>query len=392
MTYILTLNAGSSSIKFSVYEPGAQLTEVAAGQIDRLETDSAHLTIERDGKKTERELGPKTQSTAMDAILVGVENALDGASIIAVGHRIVHGGGKFSEPVVLTSDVVDELESLVPLAPLHQPHNLAAVRTASKVFPDAIQVGCFDTGFHNGHPFVNDVFAIPRKYYDAGVRRYGFHGLSYDYVTGKLGEIDPEAYAGRTVVAHLGNGASMCAILGGKSIGSSIGFSTVDGLPMGTRCGQLDPGVILYLLEYGGMTPAEVTDMLYKKSGLLGLSESSSDMRTLEATDTIKAKQAIDYFVFRIRRELGAMAAILGGVDTFIFCGGIGENSVKVRGKVCEGMEWLGIKLDAAANNCNADIISTGPVTVRVIPTDEEIVLARATLAALERDQVSAAE
>ncbi len=277
-----------------------------------------------------------------------------------------------------------KLRALEPLAPLHQPHNLAAVDAARTAFPDAIQIGCFDTSFHRGHPKVSDIFALPRHFYDQGVRRYGFHGLSYDFVSGELARTEPELIAGRIVIAHLGNGASMCAVGGGKSVASTMGFSALDGLCMGTRCGQLDPGVMLYLMEKEGMTTAEISTLLYKESGLKGLSGISHDMRTLEASDAPEAAEAIAYFVHRIRRELGALTATLGGLDALVFTGGIGENSATIRSGVCEGMEWLGIGIDPERNAANARNMGTGKIRVMTIPTDEERVIARATSAAID--------
>ncbi|MEO1000102.1 MAG: acetate/propionate family kinase, partial [Pseudomonadota bacterium] len=288
-------------------------------------------------------------------------------------------------PVVLDDAVIAELSRFSPFAPLHQPHNLAGVAAARAAFPGTLQVACFDTAFHRGHPWVNDVFALPRDFYDRGVRRYGFHGLSYEFIANRLAHLAPTLHAGRVVVAHLGNGASMCAMQGGRSVGSTMGFSALDGLPMGTRCGQLDPGVILYLLSQEGMTPDEIADLLYTRSGLLGLSGLSNDMRRLEAAGTREAGEAIDYFVFRIRRELGALAAVLGGLDALVFTGGIGEHSAMVRERVCEGMGWFGIELDRAANAAAETVISTalGRVRVMVVPTDEEFVIARAAEALL---------
>lgn len=378
MSHILTLNAGSSSIKFSVYAAGEAPAELAGGQVENLGSDHAALTLKWQGEKTQVEIGSADHEVGVQAILTALAPVLDGAEVAGVGHRIVHGGTRFEAPAVLDDEALEFLTTLEAFAPLHQPHNLAAVRAARVAFPDAVQIGCFDTAFHRGHPFVNDTFALPRKYIDAGVRRYGFHGLSYDYISGELARLDPGAAKGRTVVAHLGNGASMCAIRGGQSIDSTMGFSALDGLPMGTRCGQLDPGVMLYLMQQEGLSADEVASLLYKKSGLLGISDLSNDMRELEAAGTPEAMQAIDYFVFRIRRELGAMAAALGGLDTVVFCGGIGENSPLVRGRVCETLGWLGIEIDAGANAAGADVISTGAVTVRVIRTDEELVIARA--------------
>lgn len=378
MNAILTLNAGSSSLKYGVYLNGSEPDLLQVGQVENL-GPLARLEIQ-DGATIE--IGPADHAVALRAILDAVAPVLKGLRVAGVGHRIVHGGKAFGPPAVLSNDVMSQLEALIPLAPLHQPHNLATVRAAQAAFPGAVQIGCFDTGFHRGHPFVNDTFGLPRKFYDQGVRRYGFHGLSYDYITGVLAEDWPALAEGRTVICHLGNGASMCAVRHGRSIGSSMGFSALDGLPMGTRCGQLDPGVLLYMLDQG-MTSEQVADMLYKDSGLKGLSEISHDMRTLLASNDPRAAQAIDYYVFRIRRELGAMAAVLGGLDGVVFCGGIGENAAPIRARVINGMGFLGLELDAAANDAGAVSIGAGPAKVLVIRTDEERVSARAVAEAL---------
>ena len=376
MKAILTLNAGSSSIKFAVYEAAEAPVERLRGQVEAL-GEAARLELTVDGAARTAEIGPADHAAGLDAILTAIAPHVDGATIAGVGHRIVHGGTEFDRPAPLTNATVARLSALIPLAPLHQPHNLAAVAAARTRFPDAAQVGCFDTAFHRGHPFVNDTFALPRRYYEAGVRRYGFHGLSYDYITSRLATDHPELHAGRVVVAHLGNGASMCGIRGGRSVGSTMGFSALDGLPMGTRCGQVDPGVLLYLMDQG-MGAGEMTSLLYKESGLLGLSGLSHDMRTLLASDAPEAAQAIDYYVFRIRRELGAMAAVLGGLDALVFCGGIGEHAAPIRARVLEDMAWLDLTLDADANDTSARRIDAGGVPVMVIPTDEEGVIARA--------------
>ncbi|SPJ29125.1 acetate/propionate family kinase [Falsiruegeria mediterranea] len=378
MAGLLTLNAGSSSIKFGVYLAAPEPELLLLGQVENL-GPVAQLVFSHPEKKTV-EIGPSDHVTAVQAILEAIQPALKDHVVTGVGHRIVHGGKTFTGPVELTDHVMGQLETLVPLAPLHQPHNLAAVRAAQAAFPDAIQIGCFDTSFHQGHPFVNDAFAIPRRFYEKGVRRYGFHGLSYDYVTDTLTREHPILARGRVVIAHLGNGASMCAVKKGKSIGSTMGFSALDGLPMGTRCGQLDPGVMLYLMEQGHTVEA-ITHILYKKSGLLGLSEISHDMRTLLASDDPRAAEAIDYYVFRIKRELGAMVAIMGGLNAVVFCGGIGENSPDIRARVLDGLEFMGLSLDAVANAANEQVISDGDVPVLVIPTDEERVIARALAA-----------
>lgn len=380
MTALLTLNAGSSSLKFGVYTAGEGEPELLqTGQVENL-GPLARLSVKGGGDPVE--IGPADHAAAVQAILKAAAPHLDGRGVAGVGHRIVHGGKTFAAPVRLDPGVMAQLEALVPLAPLHQPHNLAAVRAAMAAFPDAVQIGCFDTAFHKGHPFVNDAFALPRRFYDQGVRRYGFHGLSYDYITGVLRRDWPELAQGKTVIAHLGNGASMCAVAAGRSMGSTMGFSALDGLPMGTRCGQLDPGVLLYLMDQG-YGRSEIAHMLYQESGLKGLSGISHDMRTLLASDDPRAAQAIDYYVFRIRRELGAMAAVLGGLDGVVFCGGIGENAAPIRARVIEGMGFLGLELDRDANAAGAVSIGAGAARVLVIPTDEERVIARAVVAEL---------
>ena len=375
MTHVLTVNAGSSSLKYALYEKADAPAVVAQGKVGRI-GGAAVLTPEG---APQRSLPDGTDHAgALSAVLDTLKASHPGARIDVVGHRVVHGGPDYAAPMVLTDEVLARLDQFAPFAPLHQPHNLAGVRAAKAAFPDALQVACFDTAFHRGHPFVNDTFALPRSYYDRGVRRYGFHGLSYDYIAGELRHRYPELK--RVAVAHLGNGASMCALLDDTSVASTMGFSALDGLPMGTRCGQLDPGVVLYLMDQEGMSAEEITDLLYKESGLKGMSGISNDMRELEASDDPHATEALDYFTFRIRRELGAMAAVLGGLDGLVFCGGIGENSAHIRGRVCDGMGWLGISVDEAANQANAGVISDGPTKVLVIPTNEEIVIARAAV------------
>jgi len=260
---------------------------------------------------------------------------------------------------------------------LHQPHNLAGIAAARDQFPDAVQVACFDTAFHRGHPWVNDTFALPRRFYDEGIRRYGFHGLSYDYITSVIERDEPDLHAGRIIIAHLGNGASMCAVRHGKSIGSTMGFSALDGLPMGTRSGQIDPGAVLHLIEERGMTSKDVLSLLYTQSGLLGLSGISSDMRSLLASDAPEAAQAIDYYVFRARREIGALSAVLGGLDALVFSGGIGENAAIIRQRIVDGMDYLGLRM-AKDPDPQARDIGAGPARILVIPTDEERVIARA--------------
>lgn len=378
MSLILTLNAGSSSLKFGLYRAGKEPELLSAGQVENL---GPLARLKMKGEEA-IDIGPADHAVALNAIPRQLASFLAEDRVVGVGHRVVHGGKTFGAPIRLSAEVVEQLATLVPLAPLHQPNNLAGIHAAQSAFPDAVQVGCFDTGFHKGHPFVNDTFGLPRKYYDQGVRRYGFHGLSYDYITSVLRRDWPDLAKGRVVIAHLGNGASMCALKEGRSIGSTMGFSALDGLPMGTRCGQLDPGVLLYLMDQG-MGHSEMSHMLYRESGLKGLSGVSHDMRTLMSSDDPHAAQAIDYYVFRIRRELGGMAAVLGGLDGVVFTGGIGENAAQIRAMVLEDMGFLGLELDEVSNDANATDISDGPTQALVIPTDEERVIARAVAAEL---------
>ncbi|SFE02441.1 acetate/propionate family kinase [Roseivivax sediminis] len=381
---ILTLNAGSSSLKVALYAECGE-RQLARGHADRIGPDGTLTLTDADGAALPVGAGPvATHRDALDRVLETLARARPEDRIAAIGHRVVHGGIAHEAPVPVTEGLLDVLDRLSQFAPLHQPHNLAGIRAAEAAFPGTPQVACFDTAFHRTHPFVNDTFALPRRFYDRGVRRYGFHGLSYEYITGELARTDPALARGRVIIAHLGNGASMCGIRGGRSVASTMGFSALDGLPMGTRCGQLDPGVVLYLMTEEGMDAAAISDLLYTQSGLLGLSGGlSNDMRTLEASAAPEAREAIDYFTFRIRRELGAMAAALGGVDAMVFCGGIGENSAPIREAVCAPLEWMGVVLDNAANRAHARVISTAgaPVQVMVVPTNEELVIARATRA-----------
>jgi len=382
--HILTLNAGSSSIKFALFDAGPKLVARVRGQVEGLGA-TLHLAAEQDGRRlADRSLtadAAHDHASALQTILDFLAKTIGRIAIEAVGHRVVHGGTDFSESIVLDDGRLRTLAALNPLAPLHQPHNLSGVDAARRAFPEALQVACFDTAFHRSHPFVNDTYALPRALYEQGIRRYGFHGLSYEYVIDRLKAIAPLHEAGRVVVMHLGNGASMCAIRDGQSVGSSMGFTALDGLPMGTRCGQLDPGVVLYLIKQKGMSADEVEDLLYRRSGLKGLSSLSQDMRELEAAGTPEAMQAIDYFVDRIRRELGAMAAILSGLDALVFCGGIGEHAWRIRERVCLGFEWLGIELDDIRNQAGDSVVSSDRSRARVfvIQTDEEMMIARHT-------------
>ena len=331
MSRVLTLNAGSSSLKFAVFE-GSPLERVAAGQVERI-GPAARLVL--DGV---RDLGAVDHA---GATRLALDVAGQGGRPDAIGHRIVHGGPDRDRPMVLDDAVTAEIEALAPLAPLHQPQGLAAVRAAREAFPDRLQVACFDTAFHRGHPWVADAYALPRRFHDAGVRRYGFHGLSYESVAGRLREDHPALHTGRVVVAHLGNGASLCALRGGRSVASTMGFTPLDGLPMGTRCGQLDPGVVIHLMRAEGMNADAIEALLYRESGLSGLSGGVSDMRALLASDAAEAADAVAYFVHRLRREIGAMAADLGGLDGLVFTGGIGRTPPRSgRGRSMGWASW----------------------------------------------------
>ncbi|MEM7303202.1 MAG: acetate/propionate family kinase [Pseudomonadota bacterium] len=380
---ILTFNAGSSSFKFALYVYTDDPELLIRGTVDEVGTD-AHIKLKNaDGVVIEDVDLPdgnaRDPSFALEEILAAIAKYAPSYDVTAVGHRIVHGGLDFTGPVLLDTAVLEKLEALKPFAPLHQPYNLAGISAAQQAFPNASQVGCFDTAFHRFHPWVNDTFALPRKLYDQGVRRFGFHGLSYEYISHKLDENAPFYQDGNVVVAHLGNGASMCAIRDGHSVGSTMGFSALDGLPMGTRCGQLDPGVVLYLMDQMSMSADEIADMLYHESGLKGISGLSSDMRILLESDAPEAAQAIDYFIFRIRREIGAMAAVLGGLDAVVFTGGIGENAHPIRERICADMDWIGMELDEDRNRKGVEVISSDRSRVRifVLPTNEELMIAR---------------
>lgn len=378
---ILTLNAGSSSIKFGLYRAADEPVEEARGQVDAL-GPAARLVLRTGGREEARPVRAPDHAAGLTQILGALTPHLRSRPIRGVGHRVVHGGPDIDGPRLLDPDLVAGLSELSPLAPLHQPHNLAGITAAMAAFPTARQVACFDTAFHRGHPWVNDTFALPRQYYDAGVRRYGFHGLSYDYITGKLAQDFNDLHQGNVIIAHLGNGASLCAVRNGRSVGSTMGFSALDGMPMGTRCGQLDPGVILYFLDQG-MSAADIIALLYKDSGLKGLSGVSHDMRTLLASNLKEASEAIDYYTFRLSREIGAMAAVLGGIDALVFTGGIGEHAAPIRARALSNLGFLGLSVDADANAANATRIDAGAVPILVLPTDEERVIARATAARL---------
>ncbi|SFK42920.1 acetate kinase [Pseudovibrio ascidiaceicola] len=386
MSFYFTLNTGSSSVKFALYKAKTEPELFISGIIERL-GPQARLKMQTASEQIVEDLGHVDHAGAVVSIFTRVEPHLKGKSVVGIGHRIVHGGNAFYKPTELTSEVVQELEQLIPLAPLHQPYSLATIRAAKHVFPGVLQIGCFDTAFHAGHTFPNDAFAIPRHFYEEGVRRYGFHGLSFDYICSEMHREYPDVARGRLVIAHLGNGASMCAVEDGRSINASTSFSAVDGLPMGTRCGRLDPGVMLYLMQEKELSAEEIENIIYRRSGLLGLSEESSDMRVLEHSEELFSRQAVNYYSYQIRREVGAMAATLEGIDALIFSAGVGENSARVRSNVCEPLAFLGITIDQEKNKANAPEIGTGPVRVFIMPTNEEQVIARAVAQACNKTQ-----
>lgn len=387
---ILVLNAGSSSFKFALYALADQqpLTLQYRGLLDGI-GGRARLQIKDASGETLEQRAPVAGSTheqALATVLGWLEANLDGISLAAAGHRVVHGGPRRSAPARVDAQLLEELEALCALAPLHQPHNLAAVRAIQHLRPELPQVACFDTAFHRSQPLLAQRFALPEEYAERGVLRYGFHGISYEYIAEQLPRYDAAAGAGRTVVAHLGNGASMCAMQSGKSIATTMGFSTLDGLMMGQRGGSMDPGVLLYLLQQEGLSVPQLEELLYRRSGLLGVSGLSMDMRELLASPEPAAALAIELYCYRARRELGSLVAALGGLDALVFTGGIGENAAPIRASICQELDWLGLDFDPQANAANQSRISRPGSRVRVwvIATDEESNIARQVLAVLE--------
>ncbi|MGH9389480.1 MAG: acetate/propionate family kinase [Vicinamibacteria bacterium] len=384
--YALVLNAGSSSLKFCVYRrPEVESWRLEArGQIEGIGT-SPKLSVKDagGGKLAEQKLGENVRdgSTALDALASFLRSKYGGARVLGVGHRVVHGGARFAAPTIVTREIVAELRELVPLAPLHQPYNLAAIEAVFERLPDVPQVACFDTSFHRGQKAVAELVPLPREIRDSGVQRYGFHGLSYEYIASVLPEVAPEIARAPVIVAHLGSGASLCALKDGKSVDSSLGFTALDGLCMGTRPGALDPGIVLYLFQNLGLSAEEVETILYKKSGLLGISGISNDMRDLLGSSEPEARLAVDYFVYRAVKEIGALAAVLGGIDGLVFTAGIGENSAEIRRRICEASLWLGVEFDPEANARGGPRISDAQsaVSAWVIPTNEELMIARHT-------------
>ena len=385
---VAVLNAGSSSIKFALYAAGAAGAALYRGQVERIGVSPRLRVSDAEGNSVAEQGWPAEgfgHEAATGAIVKTATELLRGAPVLAVGHRVVHGGTRHAAPVRIDEEVMASLARLVPLAPLHQPHNLAPIRAIAEAAPHVPQVACFDTAFHRSQPRLAQSFALPRELTEAGVRRYGFHGLSYEYVTSRLKELAPELAGARVIVAHLGNGASLCAVQGGRSMGSTMGFTAVDGLVMGTRCGAVDPGVLVYLMDEHKMDARGIEDLIYRKSGLLGVSGISSDMRTLRASPEPAAGDAIALFVYRIVREIGSLAAALGGLDGIVFTGGIGEHDSATRAEVAAGCGWLGLRLDQTRNARGEGRISAdgSAVSAWVIPTDEERMIARHTSSVL---------
>jgi acetate kinase len=386
--YALVLNAGSSSLKFCVFQrPAGESWQLAArGQIEGIGT-SPRLSAKDAGGESlaKQDVAARDGKEALDALAGWLRSKYGGSRVLGVGHRVVHGGAQFKGPTILNADVMRELYQLVPLAPLHQPYNLAAIEAVFERLPGIPQVACFDTSFHRGQPAVAELIPLPLELRQQGLQRYGFHGLSYEYIASVLPEVAPEIAHGRVIVAHLGSGASLCALKEGKSFDSTLGFTALDGLCMGTRPGSLDPGVVLHLFQGLKLSAKEVETLLYKKSGLLGISGMSNDMRDLLGRSEPAARLAVDYFVYRVAKEIGALTAVLGGIDALVFTAGIGENSPEIRRRISEASAWLGIEIDEAANMQRFPRISTSSskIPVWVIPTNEELMIARHTGALL---------
>jgi acetate kinase len=378
------VNAGSSSLKFALYEGEHRLL---SGKVDGIGVRPQARVRDAGGEAIAPpalDPPPQTPAEVVPALIPWLRERLGSRRIAALGHRVVHGGARYAKPVQATAEVVRELEALVPLAPLHEPHNLAPIKAVLALDPDLPQVACFDTAFHRTMPEVAQAFALPRAMFEEGVRRYGFHGLSYEYIASVLPEVSPRLAEGRCVVAHLGNGASACALRAGVSIATTMGFTAVDGLPMGTRTGELDPGVVLHFIQQRGMDAAQIQDLLYRKSGMLGLSGGiSSDFRDLLASDDPRAAFAIEVFCYRTARQIASLACALGGLDGIVFTAGVGENAAPVRARICQALGWLGLAFDAPANAAHGPRLSApgSAVEAWVIPTDEERMIARHTRA-----------
>ncbi len=385
---VAVINAGSSSLKFALYDVD---TPVISGKVEGIGTRPASHATDASGRTLAgpdvTQHPPANPAEAASLLIVWLQRELAGREVAAIGHRVVHGGPKHLGPERVTPELLADLDALKPLAPLHQPHNLSPIRAMMEMAPGLAQIACFDTAFHHTIPEVERSFALPRAMTAAGIRRYGFHGLSYEYIASRLPELTPGIAGGRVIVAHLGNGASLCAMRAGRSMATTMGFSALDGLPMGTRCGELDAGVVLHLLQHEGMSASEIETLLYRKSGLLGVSGISSDVRDLLASTAPEAREALEILTYRIARHIGALAAVLGGLDGIVFTAGVGENAAPIRAAVMERCAWLGVSLDAAANARNALRISDAGcrVAVHVISTDENLMIARHTRAVLAK-------
>ncbi|QKJ66272.1 acetate/propionate family kinase [Deefgea piscis] len=391
---VLVINAGSSSIKFSLFETSAADPIVLfKGQMEGLYVEPKFSAKDAADNKVANETlpsdAPKNHDYALRYMLNWLESRIEGRSIAVIGHRVVHGGTTYSKPELVTPEVIAGLEALIPLAPLHEPHNITPIRVLEELLPNVPQVTCFDTAFHTTQPELNQLFALPYEFSQKeGIRRYGFHGLSYEYIASVLPEIDTRAAEGRTVVAHLGNGSSMAGLLGGRCQLTTMGFTALDGLPMGTRCGRIDAGVVLHLMNHLKMDAKQIETLLYKESGLLGLSGFSSDMRDLENSDSPRAKLAVEYFASSVVREAASLAAAIGGMDALVFTAGIGENDANTRKAVCHQLRWLGVELDEAANAVRSSeprriSLADSKIAVYVIPTNEELMIARQALACI---------
>lgn len=386
MDAILVLNAGSSSLKFQIFTiSGPDLTRQVRGQLDGIGQRPRLRAFDAERRPLVDLAFQKDEVPDLPSAIDKARNwlqGLEGFSLRAIGHRVVHGGPDYAAPTAIDHALLDKLASYAELAPLHQPNNLLPIRLAMAINPDVPQVACFDTAFHREHPAQADCYALPLALHQDGIRRYGFHGLSYEYVSERLRDTFPSQAAGRVVIAHLGSGASMCALLDGHSIESTMGFTALDGLPMGTRPGQLDPGVVLHLIMQKGMSAETVSKLLYHEAGLKGLSGISNDMRDLLESDDPRAAFAIDHFVYRCTLNIGSLTAALGGLDALVFTAGIGENAPELRSRIASRIAWLGAELDAAANMAGAPLISTpgSRISLHVVPTDEELMIARHTL------------
>jgi len=384
--YTLVLNAGSSSLKFCVYQrsAGSAWRLESRGQVEGIGTNPKFSAKDEQGNSIAGEaLGEKVSDarSALHALATWLRGRYSGSKVLGVGHRVVHGGARFTTSTVVNTDVIGQLRQLIPLAPLHQPHNVAAIEAVAEQLPGVPQVACFDTSFHRGQPAVAELVPFPVEIRRAGVQRYGFHGLSYEYIASQLPKLAPEVANGRVVVAHLGSGASLCALKDCKSVDTTMGFTALDGICMGTRPGSVDPGAILYLFQTLGLSAKEVETMLYKQCGLLGISGISNDMRDLIDSKEAEAKLAVDYFVYRASKEIGALSAAMGGIDALVFTAGIGEKSAEIRRRICEAASWLGIALDEEANSRHEQCIThpKAAVSAWVIPTNEELMIARHT-------------